>query len=279
MSVLRSSCPQARHRPDFSSTRAKPWCLAPESSLNVALIGSDAGTGLRSRIANGSVSSTSAFSLFSSSRALAGWQHANFLPSASSTKTGWSVKWCRVSPAVSRPPLRASAVRAPSRGSTSAEVDGVFGARTERSVRAFQASRGLVVGGIVGPMTWGVLEREISLIGTGLAATNDRAGVEADVQLIDNWAGVVGSRRGAALGPGRLRTSRPQSLRSSRSLGGMAQPVRGRGGRNDRGERPRRARGRLRDRARRCRIRRGSRGDAFVQPEHVEGAARVLTEG
>jgi peptidoglycan hydrolase-like protein with peptidoglycan-binding domain len=36
-------------------------------------------------------------------------------------------------------------------------VDGVFGRLTEAAVKAFQKSRGLVVDGIVGPLTWSKL--------------------------------------------------------------------------------------------------------------------------
>ncbi|MDQ0175110.1 peptidoglycan-binding domain-containing protein [Bacillus chungangensis] len=41
-------------------------------------------------------------------------------------------------------------------------IDGIFGPVTEKAVRGFQRSRGLVVDGIVGRRTWGALEEFIS---------------------------------------------------------------------------------------------------------------------
>lgn len=47
-------------------------------------------------------------------------------------------------------------------------IDGIFGARTERAVRAFQKTRKLTVDGIVGPRTWAALEPTQRHRGLGL---------------------------------------------------------------------------------------------------------------
>ena len=63
-------------------------------------------------------------------------------------------------------------------------IDGSFGPQTEASVESFQGSEGLVVDGIVGPITWGALPAdpdtpELSSGASGLAVAALQAGLTA----------------------------------------------------------------------------------------------------
>jgi len=62
------------------------------------------------------------------------------------------LRWGARGPAVATLQSRLNAA-----GFNPGPIDGVFGPQTQAAVRAFQASRGLVADGIVGPRTWGAL--------------------------------------------------------------------------------------------------------------------------
>ena len=48
-------------------------------------------------------------------------------------------------------------------------LDGVFGSRTDEAVRNYQRSRGLSVDGIIGNITWNLLQEEV--VGKGKTST------------------------------------------------------------------------------------------------------------
>ncbi len=53
-------------------------------------------------------------------------------------------------------------------------VDGVFGKKTEETVKAFQAYNGLKADGVVGPKTWAALERATGHDADGMDLTVDK---------------------------------------------------------------------------------------------------------
>jgi peptidoglycan hydrolase-like protein with peptidoglycan-binding domain len=68
-------------------------------------------------------------------------------------QAGESIAWPVVRRGSTGQPVRSLQYLLRARGSALG-VDGVFGARTDRAVRAFQRSHGLAVDGVVGPSTW-----------------------------------------------------------------------------------------------------------------------------
>lgn len=83
-------------------------------------------------------------------------------------------------------------------------VDGVFGSRTDDAVRAFQQEQGLVVDGIVGPLTWTALVVRVQRGSRGDAVRGvqvefvfrDQSGLPGHALQVD---GVFGPRTEAAV--------------------------------------------------------------------------------
>lgn len=63
-----------------------------------------------------------------------------------------------------QPHVREAQARLASAGFYSGTIDGKFGAGTAKSVRSFQAAKGLKVDGKIGPNTWAALDRVPALL-------------------------------------------------------------------------------------------------------------------
>jgi peptidoglycan hydrolase-like protein with peptidoglycan-binding domain len=67
-----------------------------------------------------------------------------------------------VAPIAERPTLRRGAQGSPVRGVQallSVTIDGNFGAETEQAVIAFQRRENIAVDGVIGPQTWGAIDK------------------------------------------------------------------------------------------------------------------------
>jgi len=72
-------------------------------------------------------------------------------------------------------------------------VDGAFGVYTETGVKAFQANRGLVVDGVVGPKTWDALEDSATFVPptlSGVPTVADEAPTVADADDLPKGLGM-----------------------------------------------------------------------------------------
>ena len=89
----------------------------------------------------------------------------------------WAVLLVTVSAGDGGPAVQAAQGQLRSQGWRLA-VDGSFGPQTDRAVRDFQVTRGLVVDGIVGPQTWQTLVADFMRLGSP---------EEASTHLYDAW--------------------------------------------------------------------------------------------
>lgn len=104
-------------------------------------------------------------------------------------------------------------------------VDGVFGPGTEKAVKDFQSSKGLVADGIVGPMTWNMLDRELNKAQQSKPVEEVKQVLK---DIVDHWAkgdieklvklGIVNGRSDGTFAPNETITRAETAVLLSRTL-------------------------------------------------------------
>lgn len=91
------------------------------------------------------------------------------------------------------------------------DLDGVFGAMTERAVRNYQAGKGLQVDGVVGPRTW----QSLGVTGTSLPSGPTRAVTPPSVRQLPIGGGAAGRQPAPSRPAAAPAAARPAPRRST----------------------------------------------------------------